>query len=148
MVRYMHLQVTNGGSAGAHPGAVWMGGTGVYCREPPPMGLCGYGGWRTEEWRAPGLGWWTFLLFTVSLSVNNKNNFTTEILNNKNYLYKESTKTTVPRTCFCILQLFYPFLCFCSLDIPLIDTISFEALDLFPQRNIKYYGSAWVTVFI
>ncbi len=28
----------------------------TYCREPPPMGLRGYGGWRTEEWRAPGPG--------------------------------------------------------------------------------------------
>ena len=27
-----------------------------YCREPPPNGLRGYGGRRTKEWRAPGLG--------------------------------------------------------------------------------------------
>ncbi len=37
----------------------------------------------------------------------------------KNYFCKETTKTTVPGTCFCILQLFYPFLCFCSLEIPI-----------------------------
>ena len=28
----------------------------IYCREPPPMGLRGYGGLRTVKWRAPSMG--------------------------------------------------------------------------------------------
>ena len=37
-----------------------------------------------------------------------------QILNNKNSF----TFGSLSKTCFCILQLFYLFLCFCSLDIP------------------------------
>ncbi len=37
-----------------------------------------------------------------------------QILNNKNNF----TAGYLSKTCFCILQLFYPFMCFCILDIP------------------------------
>ena len=33
----------------------------IYCREPPPMGLRGYGGMRTVKWRASSMGDFTRL---------------------------------------------------------------------------------------